>query len=245
MYLFRPSFCHFCLHNPLQTVLSISLLHFCWTSCLDELWFFLILMFIHKIFPIPAKSPLCPCPVLVLSPWNIMFPLAAKERKQGFSLWKPGSALPYPWVSIHPSEIWNCPSRPLYPGANTVNLSWLSCHLSTFPHFVAKLGIWPSVFFKPCDPDVEIKKELCYRIKQIQEALAVSASNTLKLQQVDQHGNDKNRFWERGKSQRKVMANPCLGLGYRNLPLWLVAKAATGIWCSACSSILIQDTLKV
>lgn len=49
--------------------------------------FFLILMFIHKIFPIPAKSPLCPCPVLVLSPWNIMFPLAAKERKQGFS-WK-------------------------------------------------------------------------------------------------------------------------------------------------------------
>lgn len=66
-------FCHSCLHNPLQTVLSISLLHFCWTSCRDELCFFYILMFICKIFPIPAKSPLCPCPVLVLSPWNIMF----------------------------------------------------------------------------------------------------------------------------------------------------------------------------
>lgn len=123
--------------------------------------------------------------------------------------------LPHPWVSIHPFEIWHshpCPSRPLHPGANTVNLSWLPCHLSRFPHIVAKLGIWPSVFFKPCDPDVEIKKELCYRIKQIQEALAVSASNTLKLQQEDQHGNSKNSLWERGKTQRKVMANPCFGL---------------------------------
>lgn len=76
---------------------------------------------------------------------------------------------------------------------------------------------------------MEIKKELCYRIKQIQEALAVSASDTLKLQQADQHGNGKNSLWERGETQRKVMANPCLGLGYKNLPLWLVAKAATGI----------------
>lgn len=87
MDLFRPSFCHSHLHNPLQTVLSISLLHFCWTSCQDELCFFKILMFICKIFQIPAKSPLCPCPVLVLSSWNIMFPLAAQQWKQGFS-WK-------------------------------------------------------------------------------------------------------------------------------------------------------------
>lgn len=117
----------------------------------------------------------------------------------------------YCCVNTHSSEIWHshpCPSRPLYPGANTVNLSWHSCHLSRFPHVVAKLGIWPSVFFKPCDPDVEIKKELCYRIKQIQEALAVSASDTLKLQQADQHGNGKNSLWERGETQRKVMANP-------------------------------------
>lgn len=92
---------------------------------------------------------------------------------------------------------------------------------------------------------MEIKKELCYRIKQIQEALAVSACNTLDLQQEDHHGNDKNSLWEIEKTQRKVMANPCLGLGYKNLPLWLVAKAATGIWCSACYSILIQDTLEV
>lgn len=39
---------------------------------------------------------------------------------------------------------------------------------------------------------MEIKKELCYWIKQIQEALTVSAPNTLKLQKAAQHVNGKN-----------------------------------------------------
>lgn len=36
---------------------------------------------------------------------------------------------------------------------------------------------------------MEIKDELCYWIKQIQEALTVSAPNTLKLQKADQRVN--------------------------------------------------------
>lgn len=72
---------------------------------------------------------------------------------------------------------------------HTVNPSRLPCRLGTFPHTRAKLGIWPSVFFKTCDPDVEIKDEFCYWIKQIQEVLTISAPNTLKLQTGDLHAN--------------------------------------------------------
>lgn len=100
----------------------------------------------------------------------------------------------------------HCPLRPPSHGADTANLSQLLCHLSRFPHAGAKLGIWPSVFFKTCDPDVEIKDEFCYWIKQIQEVLTTSAPNTLKLQTGDLRANGEYILWEGGRTQRALLS---------------------------------------
>lgn len=77
---------------------------------------------------------------------------------------------------------------------------------------------------------MEIKKELCYRIKQIQEALAVSACNTLELQQEDQHGSGKNSLSERENSKE--------GDG-EPVPWAGVQKPATLTGCQSSHSVLL------
>lgn len=67
-----------------------------------------------------------------------------------------------PFMDTHPSAKWGTHIPAPWDLFYRMHIQWISsdfsCLLSRFPHCVAKLGIWPSVFFKPCDPDVWIKK---------------------------------------------------------------------------------------